>query len=345
LLTTVRTAPNRIPFYVYIRLLFLLYLVFPQTQGARLIYEKYIHPKLEENESAIEEFIASAHERLRRAGIDYIKRAIEVVKTSVLGLPPTPEAAASPPEPQTAQSYTQALLARFTLPSARWTATTPGTGPSTGAPSSTAAADFYNLLASAVSSAMSAATTGSGSASGATPGGGGGAAAASAVPSALSMLIPESIRSASAPARVSFIQAQRERLRIVLSALDREEAAAAAGQDLGAQELREKEKPGSMGSISVVSDNGAGGASSRRSLSEQSIASGLSKSRSEADFEKLEAESGEEMDMQGVDTPSGGGGARRRVAGQDDEARSGGWLPWGWGTGGGDAGRSSGLEN
>ncbi|KAL2266023.1 hypothetical protein VTJ83DRAFT_5375 [Remersonia thermophila] len=71
-----------VPFYAYARFLFLLYLVLPQTQGARVIYETYVHPRLEENETAIEELIATAHERLRTAGIAYLKRAIELLRTN-----------------------------------------------------------------------------------------------------------------------------------------------------------------------------------------------------------------------------------------------------------------------
>ncbi|KAJ4287431.1 hypothetical protein N0V88_007704 [Collariella sp. IMI 366227] len=188
-----------IPFYAYIRLLFLLYLVLPQTQGARLIYEEYIHPRLAENETAIEEFIASAHERLRSAGIAYLKRAIDLLKTNVLGLPPSPQAAAAPPEPQTPQSYTQSLLARFNLPTLPRTSTTSG-GLTT---------DFYTLLASAVTAATTTTKP-------TTP----------TTTTHQHNIIPTSLLSASPQTRVSFIQAQRERLRVLLTALDREEAAA-----------------------------------------------------------------------------------------------------------------------
>ncbi|KAK4133684.1 hypothetical protein BT67DRAFT_456490 [Trichocladium antarcticum] len=265
-----------IPLYAYIRLIFLLYLVLPQTQGARYIYEEYIHPRLEENESAIEEFIASAHERLRSAGIAYIKRAIELLRTNVLGLPPSPAAAAAPPEPQTPQSYTQSLLARFTLPSPRWAAATQGPHPqphTQPAPNAGLTADFYNLLASAVTSATTKQTPANTRSF--TPGTGPGPSV-----QPRSGLLPDSITALGATARMSFIQAQRERLHTVMSALDREaeEAAAAARQRDG--------------------DGGGedGGSGNVRRLS---VASGLSKrTRSEGDFEKLDldpdAGSGEE---------------------------------------------------
>ncbi|KAK3303200.1 TB2/DP1, HVA22 family-domain-containing protein [Chaetomium strumarium] len=320
-----------IPFYAYIRLLFLLYLVLPQTQGARLIYEEYIHPRLEENETAIEEFIASAHDRLRSAGIAYLKRAIELLKTNVLGLPPSAEPAAAP-EPQSAQSYTQSLLARFTLPTPKWATTTPASGTAPGAAGLTN--DFYNLLASAVSAA---ATTFPTSSAATKPS----ASAPEAESSSSSSrgIIPESVRTASAAARMSFIRAQRERLRIVMSALDKEEADAV---ETARRQEQQQQQQGS----------GLGVGGQRKSLSEQSVGStsglSLSKSRSEGDFEKLEAFSSgaEEEDLEfredvDVDaTPVEG--VRKRGGGQS-------WIAWGWGGGsggggGGEGGRSSGME-
>ncbi|KAK4145584.1 receptor expression-enhancing protein 2 [Dichotomopilus funicola] len=291
-----------IPFYAYIRLLFLVYLVSPQTQGARVIYEEYVHPYLEENEAAIEEFIASSHERLRRAGIEYLNHAIEVIRTSVFGLPPSPEPAAAS-GPQTAGSYTQTLLSKFTLATPKWNTTKPppAPAPTTGGLTS----DFFNLLSSAVSTAASSATAASTS-----------RAAPSASGSSSSSIIPESILSAGTAARVSFIQAQRERLRFVLSALDREEEAATRQHEESAQ------------ARGMQHDK-------RDSLGEASVGSGLSKSRSEGDFEKLDLPSGGEDEGDGA-------AVRRRGQGQ-----GGSWMGWAWGSGSGpgeEAGKSSGLE-
>lgn len=312
--------PSRIPFYAYIRLLFLLYLVLPQTQGARLIYEEYIHPRLEENETAIEEFIASAHERLRSTGIAYLNRAIELLKTNVLGMAPSPPSAsaastaAATSGPQTAQSYTQSLLARFTTPSPRWNTTPapPAPAPATGGGLAT---DLFALLSSVTAAATTPTptTTPSTSTSRDLP--------PSSGPG--SSIIPDAIRAAGTAARMSFVRAQRERLRFVLSALDREEA------DAAAQAQAQAHAQGAGGG-----NNGGGGVwDKRESVSEHSVGSGLSKSRSEGDFEKLDAPSGGEEE-------SDGGGVRRRGA------EGGGWMPWGWGAGGagGEAGRSSGME-
>ncbi|KAK4172423.1 TB2/DP1, HVA22 family-domain-containing protein [Triangularia setosa] len=302
-----------IPFYAYLRFFFLLYLVLPQTQGARYIYEEYVHPKLEENETAIEELIASAHDRLKAAGVAYLKQAIEYLKTNILGFPPSPDAASSsaapqPQQPQTPQSYTQSLLAKFTLPSARWGSTA---GPTPPSHTASLSSDFYSFLASAVSAAASA------SAAPSTP-----TQTPQQPPASWASIIPPSVRTAGASARMSFIQAQRERLNIVMSALDREEQAALHDNKASAMSLD----------------------GSPRSLSGQSVASGLSKSRSEQDFEKLEAESGEEDDLSKTQVH------RRQVP--ERGASTGGWMPWAWGQGANVAGgkkdenqgRSSGFD-
>jgi len=285
----------RIPFYAYIRLLFLLYLVLPQTQGARIIYQDHIHPWLEENETQIDEFIASAHDRLKTAGIAYLKRAIELLKTNILGLPaeePTPVA----PE-AVGQTYTQSLLARFSLPAARWT----GTG-NTGA-------DFYSLLASAVSAATAAA-----------------AGTGTADMTASGTLIPPTLRGADE--KRSFIAAQREKLNIVLGALDREAKELDRTEALRARSQNQA-RAASM-TFDGLSDDAERPASG---LSGFSALSALSKSRSEADFEKIDAESGAEDDVT----------ARRRT----NAATGQSWLPWGWGaaaTPSEDEGQSSSFE-
>ncbi|KAK0615670.1 TB2/DP1, HVA22 family-domain-containing protein, partial [Bombardia bombarda] len=307
-----------IPFYAYIRLLFLLYLVLPQTQGARIIYQTHVHPWLEDNEGAIEDFIASAHERLRAAGIAYLKHAIELLKTNVLGMPPTPEsssassASASYPSDPNAppQSYTQTLLARFSLPAARWAGA--GNLNAAAAAAGGGGSDFYNLLASAVSAATAATSATRGT------------AAPTDDNSSTKTLIPDSIRGATA--RRSFIAAQRERLAYVLSALDRE----ATQLERDEAERLARAASISLDGAAAASGNNLsslGGGLSSRSLSQGSIPGSLAKSRSEQDFEKLEAESGAEEDMEGS------GGVRRRTPAATAASTSAGgsWMPWGWG--------------
>lgn len=329
-------APSRIPLYAYLRLLFLLYLVLPQTQGARIIYTTYVHPYLEDNESQIEELIATAHDKMKAAGMAYLKRAIELLRTQVLGMAPSPDAAADAqsadagvPASQRPRSYTQALLDRFQLPQGRWPSGGGGGGapvpaPAFGGPGS-AGQDFYNFLASAV-----AAATGSGSSSAAAaaaaaetdprspssllqdapPDGGVVGAFPSGDLTASGTLVPPEIRGDAA--KMTFLAAQRERLSLVLSALDREAAAL-------------RSAVGAAGGSSSSADE-----SNNRPATSASGKSGLSKSRSEADFEKIEAESDAEENP-----------AQDSESARPTPAASGGsWMPWGWGASSSAAGAS-----
>lgn len=309
---------HRIPLYSYIRLLFLLYLVLPQTQGARVIYTTYIHPYLEENETQIEELIATTHDKMKAAGIAYLKRAIEAVRTQVFGLPPSPAAAqaeSSVPASQRPRSYTQALLDRFQLPQAQWSGGNAG---------GTTGQDFYSFLSNAVNAATAAvvasdsstADTAGRRAASASRGPGVGAFPTGDL-SASGTLVPPSIQGNAD--KMSFLAAQRERLNYVLSALDREAAqlkSGAAATPAGEQEANlEGLQPGSSIERPTTSSSGKS-------------TGGLSKSRSEVDFEKIDAESGAE-DNNTQDsaqaTPAAAGGS---------------WLPWAWSASSSDAGKN-----
>lgn len=184
-------------------------------------------------------------------------------------------------------SYTQSLIARFNLPSARPSV------PSFPASATSTATDFYSLLASAVTAATST-TTGKA----AQPGEG---TSYGRDLSNSGTLIPPTITGAD---RVSFITAQRERLSILLSALDKE------ANNLKTQDASQQGGPRSVPSMSL---DGTGEEQARPA----SAMSGLSKSRSEADFEKIDVDDEDEHDMN-----------TRPVHARQ---ASGSWLPWGWG--------------
>ncbi|KAI3321326.1 TB2/DP1, HVA22 family-domain-containing protein [Xylariaceae sp. AK1471] len=287
-----------VPFYSWIRLGFLLWLVLPSTQGARVLYEGYLHPYLEENELAIEDFIASAHDRFKAAGVRYLKQAIELIRTRVFNLPPT-EAQEETRATAAPQGYTQALLARFSVPAAQWAANNAGT----------AGHDFYNLLAGAVSAAAGARSS-----------------TAKSEMLASKSLIPENI--GGAQEKMTFIAAQRERLAFMMGALDNE----AAQLQQNEEQRRAAEQARKPGSISLD------GQEPSRPPSGYSIGSGLSKSRSEVDFEKIDTPSGTEEDD---------GSLRRRGHNEEDAgaAAKGGWGFWGWGATGNPAeGQSTGYQ-
>ncbi|KAI4604040.1 hypothetical protein KJ359_000167 [Pestalotiopsis sp. 9143b] len=301
-----------VPFYAYARLLFLLYLVLPQTQGARHLYETYLHPYLEDNEAQIEDFIASAHDRLKAAGMAYLKQAIEMLKTKVLGMPPTreDEAASDIRAKEAPQTYTQSLLARFSVPSAKWG----GVGSSAASAGSTGQ-DFYNMLAGAVSAATGVNALGAAGA-GAYGGGSREAGAANS-----GNLIPDNIRGAGE--KMNFIANQRKNLSFLLAALDKE----ANHLEKSEQEKQPGEQRLPSMSLDGSEAHSSGTAATSRPPSGQSMWSALSKSRSEVDFEKIEAESGAEEDLDEE--------LRQRRPHTDRSASSKGWGSFlGWGAAG-----------
>ena len=214
-----------IPLYAYIRLTLLSYLVLPQTQGARILYQSHIHPFLAQHEASIEQFITNTHDKAKEAGLGYIEQLIEYIKSNVLGMQPK---AVSESHIQHG-SYAQSLLSRFNLPSAREGLAAP-------------AGDFYGLLSAAM-----------------------GTMARNTMSRDVQMdelsrpgtLIPQNITTTAA--KVHFLSTQREKLRVLLSALDNE----ANGLEI------EKDVERRMG----------GG---------QTPAGGLQKSKSEAEFDTID---------------------------------------------------------
>jgi receptor expression-enhancing protein 1/2/3/4 len=111
--------------------------------------------------------------------------------------------------------------------------------------------------------------------------------------------------------RLTFIAAQRERLSILLSALDKE-ASTLQGNKVGSKSI-----PLSPRTRAYRFMDGANSSEEDASDRPQSSASGLSTRKSENDFEKIEAESGtEEIESQRQQTK---------------RAQSGSWMPWSWG--------------
>jgi receptor expression-enhancing protein 1/2/3/4 len=234
---------------------FLLYLILPQTQGARVLYQEHVHPYLRQNEAAIEEFISSAHDRAKAAGVGYIKQAVEYIKQQLLGFPPKEPTPPTTPSPY--YSYAASLISRFNLPSER--PTPPAAG------STSTANDFYGLLAAAASAASS--NTGFGSSS-------------TRDLSNSGTLIPPSVKGDEE--RMTFISAQRDRLSTLISALDKE-----ATNLQGGNAVRARHVP------SMFFD-GNGNSEDDSTDQPKSSASGLSSRKSEGDFEKIDAESGTE---------------------------------------------------
>ncbi|KAL8936320.1 MAG: hypothetical protein Q9211_004246 [Gyalolechia sp. 1 TL-2023] len=234
-----------LPFYAYLRLCLLSYLVLPQTQGARLIYQSYIHPFLAHHESEIDVFITSAHDRAKAAGLQYLKRAVDIVKQNVLGMQPQ-----HAPPPSKAETYAQNLLSRFNLPSARQGLAAP-------------AGDFYGLLSAAIGQV----------------GGAGGNSPDAQVEelSRSGTLIPIGITDNAE--KMTFLATQRERLRMLLTVLDKE------ASDISNEEMIQQDV--------------------ERRLGEGRQDENLKKSRSEADFDTIDDE--EDLGSEKVGEAASGG--------------------------------------
>ncbi|KAL1982775.1 hypothetical protein VTN96DRAFT_891 [Rasamsonia emersonii] len=185
-----------LPFYSWIRLFFLAYLVLPQTQGARIIYQEHVEPFFEHHEREIEELIGRTHERAKALGLQYFFKAVDWIREKILGLPPQRPATAAPPPATGPATYAQALLSRFNLPT-----TTGGNLPSTGS-------DWYSILASAVTSVTSTGKSRD---------------AQAEELSASGILQPEKVASLSRAEKAKFYSSQRERLEVLISALAKEE--------------------------------------------------------------------------------------------------------------------------
>lgn len=227
-----------LPFYAYIRLLLISYLVLPQTQGARLLYQSHVHPFLAKYEHDIDIAIVSAHENARKAGLQYLKKAIEFVKTNLLGMRVEEQRFA--PQSQ-GGNYAQSLLSRFNLPNARQGLAAP-------------AGDVYGLLSATMGQLAS---------------GSGGGSREAQVESLSRSVIPEGLTSNAE--KMTFLETQRERLRILLSALDKE------ASELSQEEIIERDVDRRMG----------------RGI--DSSQEGLEKSRTGTPFERIEKDETQEQ--------------------------------------------------
>ncbi|KAL4889349.1 hypothetical protein BDV59DRAFT_186673 [Aspergillus ambiguus] len=186
---------HRVPFYSWIRLFFFSYLVLPQTQGARLLYQTYVDPFLEHHEREIEEFIGRSHERAKALGLQYFYQAVDWVREKVLHLPAQRATTAPPAGPSGPASYAQSLLSRFNLPSATGAVPTPTT-------------DWFSAISSAVTAVTS---------TGKSP------EARAEELSASGTLLPREMASMSREEKARFLSNQRDLLDVVRNALAREE--------------------------------------------------------------------------------------------------------------------------
>ncbi|KIW18727.1 hypothetical protein PV08_03016 [Exophiala spinifera] len=198
-----------IPFYSWFRLFFLLYLVLPQTQGAKILYLDYLEPYIVGHETRIDQFIGEAHERLQQLGLGYLSVLIEFIRDKVLGqkspqgdhVPLQQGGGAAAAGYAGYASYAQDLLSRFAMPGAR--ASQPN-------PPGTSSASVYSMMSTFAGAAFAAGSASSPRSA---------AQEAASIPGSLFDDIPGS----SSAEKQTFVSAQRERLSNMLKALDKEQ--------------------------------------------------------------------------------------------------------------------------
>lgn len=204
LFANVHPLCDRFPFYSWIRLAVLSYLVLPQTQGARILFQEYVDPFFEQHEREIEELIGQGHERAKSLGLQYFYQLVDLIREKVLGLPPQQAATAAPPQATGAAGYAQSLLSRFNLPT-----TIVNNGQSSGG-------DWY----SSVTSAMTAVTSTGQSRE-----------VQAEELSASGILHSDKVAGLSRSDKAKFYSSQRERLEVLVSALEKEEHKLSSSDD------------------------------------------------------------------------------------------------------------------
>ncbi|KAF7511505.1 hypothetical protein GJ744_004093 [Endocarpon pusillum] len=305
-----------LPFYSWIRLSALSYLVLPQTQGAKLLYTNYVEPFIATHERQIEIFIGDLHDKGSRAGLGYLKRLIDLVRERAFGLQPTRPEPGQPSQASstTAASYAQSLLSRFAMPSAR----TPTTS------------DFYSMLSGAVTAATSSPSTHP-TTTRSTTNPSNSSSSSSNNPNPL---IPTHLTSPTD--KQTFLSAQREKLAVLMRALDREQRdldLAYGNAPPGLEKQLEADVERRIREASSGSGSGYDESSGRGGT-------GMRKNRSDNSFQNIEREEFEDEEDKSA-TPRSEG-RQRPSAGAGRRTTSGGsWNPTTW-FGGAEAGSGSG---
>lgn len=216
----------------------------PQTQGAKILYYKYIEPFIVQHEQDIDVFIGQSHEQLSALGLGYLNQIIDIICERILGRAP---ASKETPSSTTTASYAGNLFSRFAIPAARGGSAAPGS-------------DFYGMLSGAVAAVS---------------------AASSSIPlsgasrtrdlqsdsfSSSGSLYPKNMNLHSNTEKLEFIAAQRDKLAVLMKALDREQQSLdLAYGDNGMREKKNK----STHSFETVEHADADNSSSGRNAKDQ----------------------------------------------------------------------------
>jgi receptor expression-enhancing protein 5/6 len=79
--TTIDTVTDSllfwVPFYQPIKLLALLFLAWPETRGAQLVYDRFLQPFLKKHESKIDEALSNVEEKVQEAKSEAVHKVVD----------------------------------------------------------------------------------------------------------------------------------------------------------------------------------------------------------------------------------------------------------------------------
>ncbi|KAG0328746.1 receptor accessory protein 4 [Dissophora globulifera] len=68
------------PFYYEIKLIFVLWMIMPQTQGSIYLYQKFVDPYLSQHEHDIDKALKDMQNQAMAMGMQYIKQAVQMIQ-------------------------------------------------------------------------------------------------------------------------------------------------------------------------------------------------------------------------------------------------------------------------
>ncbi|KAI8990881.1 TB2/DP1, HVA22 family-domain-containing protein [Mycotypha africana] len=72
------------PFYTEIKLVIVLWLILPQTQGAALVYTRYLDPFLNQHETEIDHVLVEIQFRVKKTIVSYGKQCLKTLRKTLL---------------------------------------------------------------------------------------------------------------------------------------------------------------------------------------------------------------------------------------------------------------------
>ncbi|KFH73386.1 hypothetical protein MVEG_00602 [Podila verticillata NRRL 6337] len=74
------------PFYYEIKLLFVLWMILPQTQGSIYLYQVFVDPYLTQHEHEIDQTLKNLQKQAKAMGMQYVKQGIQLLQNLVLDI-------------------------------------------------------------------------------------------------------------------------------------------------------------------------------------------------------------------------------------------------------------------